>query len=319
MPMNILVTGGAGFIGSHLVERCAAAGHAVSVLDDFNDYYDPALKRANVAAFPAKAGVAVVEGDLRDGALLARLVAERRPGVVVHLAARAGVRPSWDRPLLYHDVNVTGTLRLLEVMRDAGVRRLVFASSSSVYGNTDDVPFREEATDLRPISPYGVSKLLGEQYVRVIAGLTGLSAVCLRFFTAYGPRQRPDMAFRLFARAIRHGDPVPMFGDGSMRRDFTYVDDIVDGVVAAIARPADGFHVINLGGARTTEVRTAIDLLAKAIGKPARIESKPPPPGDVRQTYADVTKARDLLGFNPKVGIEDGIARFVDWLRQVEA
>jgi UDP-glucuronate 4-epimerase len=317
--MNLLVTGGAGFIGSHLVERCVAAGHAVTILDDFNDYYDPALKRANLAAARARGDVAVVEGDLRDRALLVRAIAGGRSDAVVHLAARAGVRPSWADPMLYHDVNVTGTLRLLEAMREAGVRRLVFASSSSVYGNADAVPFREDAPDLKPISPYGVSKLLGEHYVRVFSELTGMSAVCLRFFTAYGPRQRPDMAIRLFARAIRRGEPVPMFGDGSMRRDFTYVDDIVDGVVAALDRPAAGFHVINLGGSRTMEVRALIDLLAKALGRPARVESRPPPPGDVRQTVADVTRARELLGFSPKVGVEEGIARFVDWLDRTGA
>jgi len=317
--MNVLVTGGAGFIGSHLVERCLAAGHAVTVLDDFNDYYDPALKRANVAAYRACGDVAVVEGDLRDKALVARAIAGRRPDAVVHLAARAGVRPSWADPMLYLDVNVTGTLRLIEAMRDAGLRRLVFASSSSVYGNADAAPFREDAPDLKPISPYGVSKLLCEHYVRVFSELTGMAAVCLRFFTAYGPRQRPDMAIRLFARAIRRGEPVPMFGDGSMRRDFTYIDDIVDGVVAALTRPPGGFHVVNLGGARTTEVRALIGLLEKALGTPARIEPRPVPPGDVRQTYADVAKARELLGFSPKVGIEEGIARFVDWLKRTEA
>jgi UDP-glucuronate 4-epimerase len=317
--MNVLITGGAGFIGSHLVERCLRLGHGVSVLDDFNDYYDPALKRANIAACRAAGGVAVVEGDLRDRALVARWIAGGRPDVVVHLAARAGVRASWEQPLLYHDVNVTGTLVLLEAMRDAGVRRLVFASSSSIYGNADRVPFREDAENLAPISPYGVSKLLGEHYVRVFCDLAGMSAVCLRFFTAYGPRQRPDMAIRLFSRAIRRGDPVPLYGDGSMRRDFTYIDDIVDGVVAALDRPAAGFHVINLGGARTTEVRALVDLLARAMGRPARIETKPVPPGDVRQTYADVSKAQELLGFRPKVGLEEGIARFVAWLRTTEA
>ncbi len=316
--MNILVTGGAGFIGSHLVERCLAAGHAVSLLDDFNDYYDPALKRANVEASRAAGDVAVHEGDLRDPAFLARALAAPRPDVVVHLAARAGVRPSWEDPMLYHDVNVTGTLRLLEAMRAAAVPRLVFASSSSVYGNADAVPFREDAPDPRPISPYGVSKLLGEHYVRVFAELTGMSVVALRFFTAYGPRQRPDMAIHLFARRIRRGEPVPMFGDGSMRRDFTYVDDIVDGVAAALTRPAAGFHLVNIGGSRTTELRTLIDMVAKAVGRPARIEPRPVPPGDVRQTCADVTKARELLGFNPKVGLEEGIARFVDWLRRNE-
>jgi len=315
--MNILVTGGAGFIGSHLVERCLAAGHAVSVLDDFNDYYDPALKRANVSAFRAAGDVTVHEGDLRDTALLARAL-DPRPDVVVHLAARAGVRPSWADPLLYHDVNVTGTLRLLEAMRAAAVPRLVFASSSSVYGNTDAVPFREDAPDLKPISPYGVSKLLGEHYVRVFSELTGMTAVCLRFFTAYGPRQRPDMAIHLFARAIRRGDPVPMFGDGSMRRDFTYIDDIIDGVAAALVRPAGGFHVINLGGARTTSLRDLIDRIAKAVGAPARVEPRPVPPGDVRQTCADVTQARELLGFSPKVGLEEGLARFVAWLSRTE-
>jgi UDP-glucuronate 4-epimerase len=220
--------------------------------------------------------------------------------------------------MLYHDVNVTGTLRILEAMRDAGVPRLVFASSSSVYGNADAVPFREDVPDLKPISPYGVSKLLGEHYVRVFADLTGMAAVALRFFTVYGPRQRPDMAIRLFAGLIRRGESVPMYGDGTMRRDFTYVDDIIDGVFAALTRPATGFHIVNIGGARTTELRALIDLIAKTVGRPARIEPKPVPPGDVRQTYADVAKARELLGFNPKVGLEEGLARFLEWLRRAE-
>jgi UDP-glucuronate 4-epimerase len=313
--MNILITGGAGFIGSHLVERCLSRGHAVTVLDDFNDYYPPALKRANIAAARSKGAFGVVEGDLRDKALAARLLAERKPDVVVHLAARAGVRPSWADPFLYHDVNVTGALRLLEAMREAGVRRMVFASSSSVYGNADTVPFREDAESLHPISPYGATKLMGEHYLRVFHELEGFEAVCLRLFTAYGPRQRPDMAIRLFARAILRGDPVPLFGDGTMQRDFTYVDDIVDGVMAAVERPPAGFHVINLGGARTVEVRAVVDLLAKAIGRPARIETKPAPPGDVRRTYADVTKARRLLGFNPTVDVAEGIERFLAWYR----
>ena len=313
--MRILITGGAGFIGSHVVERCLAAGHAVAVLDDFNDYYDPALKRANVAAFQAKGAVPIVEGELQSASVIARVLADHRPEAIVHLAARAGVRPSWDDPVLYHQVNVGGTLALLEAARDAGVRRLVFASSSSVYGDADRVPFREDEPDLKPISPYGVTKLMGEHYARLFHELHGFSVVCLRFFTVYGPRQRPDMAIRLFARAIARGEPVPVFGDGSLRRDFTYIDDIVDGVAAAIERVTAGFHVVNLGGARTIEVRTLVDLLAREIGRPAQIEPRPVPPGDVRQTHADVTRARDLLGFAPKVPIEEGIRRFVEWMK----
>lgn len=313
--MKILITGGAGFIGSHLVERCLAAGHAPVVLDDFNDYYDPALKRANVAAFRTKGDVPVVEGDIAALSLVKRVFAGHPPEVVVHLAARAGVRPSWENPGLYHQVNVGGLLTVLEAAREAGVRRFVFASSSSVYGDADRVPFREDTEGLKPISPYGVTKLIGEHYARLYHELHGMSVVCLRFFTVYGPRQRPDMAIRLFARAIARGEPVPMFGDGTMRRDYTYVDDIVTGVAAAVERPLEGFHVINLGGARTTELKSLVEMLAKALGKPAKIESRPAPPGDVRQTHADVTLARDLLGFEPKVGMEEGIGRFVEWLR----
>jgi UDP-glucuronate 4-epimerase len=313
--MRLLITGGAGFIGSHLVERSLCAGHAPVVLDDFNDYYDPALKRANVAAFRAKGDVPVIEGDIRSPSLLKRVFAEHRPEAVVHLAARAGVRPSWEDPVLYHQVNIGGTLAVLEAAREAGVRRFVFASSSSVYGDADRVPFREDAEGLKPISPYGVTKLMGEHYARLYHELHGLTMVCLRFFTAYGPRQRPDMAIRLFARAIERGEPVPVFGDGTMRRDYTYIDDIVAGVAAAVERPLEGFHVVNLGGARTTELKALVETLAKALGKPARIEPRPVPPGDVRQTYADVSRARELLGFEPKVGLEEGIGRFVEWLR----
>ncbi len=306
--MRLLVTGGAGFIGSHLVGRLLPS-HAVTVLDDFNDYYDPRLKRANVTP-----GVPLVEGDLRDAAVIARAFDEAKPEAVIHLAARAGVRPSLAAPELYSSVNVAGTVALLEQCRRRGVKRFVFASSSSVYGDSPNVPYREDEPNLQPISPYGATKLLGEQYVRVYARLFGIRATCLRFFTVYGPRQRPDMAIHLFARKILEGGEIPFYGDGTTRRDYTYVDDTVQGILGALARE-DDFAIYNLGESTTIELRRLIEVLEKAIGKPAKLKRLPDQPGDVKQTYADISKAKAALGYRPSVGIEEGIRRFVEWMR----
>ena len=302
--MRILLTGGAGFIGSHLLERLLARGEDVVVLDDFNDYYDPAVKRANLP----KGGFRLVEADLRTSA---GLVEEVKPDVVVHLAARAGVRPSLKDPLLYDSVNVAGTLGLLEACRRAEVGRFVFASSSSVYGN-GAAPSREDDEDLQPVSPYGVTKLLGEHYARIYSRLHGLKVTCLRFFTVYGPRQRPDMAIHAFTRACAEGREIPMFGDGGTERDYTHVTDILQGILAALDRP-EPFEIYNLGESRTIELRRLIELIGQYVGRAPRVKVLPEQPGDVKRTFASVDKARARLGYAPKVAIEDGLRGFVEW------
>jgi UDP-glucuronate 4-epimerase len=304
--MRILLTGGAGFIGSHLLERLLARGDQVSVLDDFNDYYDPAIKRRNLP----KGGFRLHERDLREAG---PIVAEEKPDAVIHLAARAGVRPSLQDPVLYESVNVHGTLVLLEACRRAGVGRFLFASSSSVYGD-GKVPFREDDEDLRPVSPYGVSKLLAEHYVRIYAQLHGIRATCLRFFTVYGPRQRPEMAIHLFTDAIAQGREILMFGDGSTERDYTHITDILQGILAALDRP-EPFAVYNLGESRTVPLRRMIELLGEYVGKKPIIRPMPEQPGDVKRTFASIDKARKRLGYDPKVPIEEGLRDFVAWHR----
>jgi len=302
--MKILLTGGAGFIGSHLLERLLERGDDVAVIDDFNDYYDPKIKRANLP----RGGFRLHERDLRDSA---SILAQEKPDLVVHLAARAGVRPSQLDPALYESVNVAGTLGLLEACRKSGIGRLVFASSSSVYGNAP-VPFREDNPDLQPISFYGATKLLGEHYVRIYARLHGIHATSLRFFTAYGPRQRPDMAIHAFTAAISQGREIPMFGDGTTERDYTYVSDIVQGVLAAIDHD-EPYAVYNLGESRTIPLKKLIDLIGELVGKTPRIKAMPEQPGDVKRTCASIDLARARLGYDPKVPIETGLRNFVAW------
>jgi len=304
--MNILLTGGAGFIGSHLLERLIARGDDVAVVDDFNDYYDPRIKRANLP----RGGFRLHERDIRDAA---PLVAQEKPDLVVHLAARAGVRPSQRDPALYESVNIAGTLGLLEACRKAGVTRFVFASSSSVYGNAP-VPFREDNADLQPISFYGATKLMGEHYVRIYARLHGIHATCLRFFTAYGPRQRPDMAIHAFTAAVTQGREIPMFGDGTTERDYTYVSDIVQGVLAAIDHD-EPYAVYNLGESRTIPLRRLIDLIGELVGKTPKIKALPEQPGDVSRTCASIALARQNLGYDPQVPIEAGLREFVAWYK----
>jgi UDP-glucuronate 4-epimerase len=304
--MRILLTGGAGFIGSHLLERLIARGDDVAVVDDFNDYYDPALKRAQLP----KGGFRLHEIDFREAG---PVVERERPDVLVHLAARAGVRPSLKDPMLYESVNVGGTLALLEACRRAGVPRFVFASSSSVYGN-GPAPSREDEPDLHPVSPYGVTKLLGEHYVRIYSELHGLRATCLRFFTVYGPRQRPDMAIRAFTRALFEDREIPMFGDGSTERDYTYVTDILQGILGALDRE-DRFEIYNLGESRTVSLKRLIELIGKEAGRTPRLRQLPEQPGDVRRTCASIDKARANLGYAPQVAVEDGLRDFVAWYR----
>jgi UDP-glucuronate 4-epimerase len=313
---NVLVTGGAGFIGSHLVARLLAEGQwRVVVVDDFNDFYDPALKRRNVSAHLGREEFALHEADIRDRAALAEAFGGEQFDCIVHLAARAGVRPSLAEPVLYTETNIGGTVNLLELARARGVRQFVFGSSSSVYGENEKVPFAEEDPVSRPISPYAATKAAGELLCHTYSHLWGLRCVALRFFTVYGARQRPDLAIHKFARLISKGEPIPVFGDGTTRRDYTYVDDIVAGVRAAMDYEASAYEVVNLGGSRTVELRELIALLERELGRKAVIDRQPPQPGDVPQTYADVAKARRLLGYDPRTPIEEGIRRFVEWFK----
>jgi UDP-glucuronate 4-epimerase len=314
MPSHILVTGGAGFIGSHLTRRLLTRGDRVTVYDDFNDFYDPAKKRENVAVFLGHPGYRLIEGDIRDAAAVDRLFAEGRFDAVVHLAARAGVRPSLSEPVLYEEVNCIGTLRLLEAARRHGPDLFVFGSSSSVYGINEKVPFAEDDAVDQPISPYATTKRTGELLCYNYHHLYGFRTACLRFFTVYGPAQRPEMAIHKFTDLLYHGRPVPLFGDGQSRRDYTYVDDIVDGVVAVLEL-APGFEILNLGGAETTSLSDLVHGIAQELAVEPRIDYLPAQPGDVPITYADVSKASRLLGYSPKVPIREGLTRFVAWYR----
>ena len=316
---NILVTGGAGFIGSHLVERLLSEGRwNVTVIDDFNDFYAPEVKRANIGAHLGRADFHLIEADIRDRAALERAFtgAAAPFAAIVHLAARAGVRPSLLEPVLYAETNITGTLNLLELARAYGTRQFVFGSSSSVYGINAKVPFSEDDPIRQPISPYAATKAAGELLCHTYTHLYGIRAVCLRFFTVYGARQRPDLAIHKFARLISAGRAIPVFGDGSTRRDYTYIDDIIAGVRAAIDYAESDYEVINLGESRSVELRELIALLEKALGRTAVIDPQPAQPGDVPLTFADVTKARRLLGYDPRTEIEEGIRRFVEWFRR---
>ncbi|HEX8293207.1 MAG TPA: GDP-mannose 4,6-dehydratase [Pyrinomonadaceae bacterium] len=314
---NVLVTGGAGFIGSHLVARLLAEGRwRVTVVDDFNDFYDPALKRRNVGPHLGRAEFALREADIRDRAALEEVFGEAEFDTVVHLAARAGVRPSLAEPVLYAETNINGTLNLLELARARGVRQFVFGSSSSVYGENEKVPFAEDDPVNRPISPYAATKAAGELLCHTYSHLFGLRCLALRFFTVYGARQRPDLAIHKFARLISAGRPIPVFGDGTTRRDYTFVDDIIAGVRAAMDYEASDYEVVNLGGSRTVSLSELVALLERELGRKAVIDRRPPQPGDVPQTYADVTKARRLLGYDPRTPIEEGIRRFVGWFKE---
>jgi UDP-glucuronate 4-epimerase len=309
---RILVTGAAGFIGSHLVEALLSRGDAVAGIDNFNDYYDPAVKRRNLENALTLDRFSLYEADICDEPPLRSVFEEFRPDVVVHLAARAGVRPSIQDPNLYHRVNVIGGQHVLDACRDYPVSHLVFASSSSVYGGSTDVPFKESDPVHRPVSPYAATKRMNELQAHVCHHLHGLNVTMLRFFTVYGPRQRPDMAIHQFTRRILEGKPVPMFGDGTTRRDYTYVDDITGGLVQCVDTPL-GYEVLNLGEHHTTELRELIAIIEKHTGRSAMIDRQPEQPGDVRVTYADIGRARELIGYNPQIGMDEGVRRFVQW------
>src|SRR2546426_2095547 len=312
---SILITGGAGFIGSHLVDRLLSEGDwRVTIVDDFNDFYDPSTKRGNIRAHTQNASFKVVEADIRESASLESSLPETLD-CIVHLAARAGVRPSLSQPKLYAETNINGTLNLLELARNRGTRQFIFGSSSSVYGENKKVPFGEDDPIFNPISPYAATKAASELICHTYAHLYGLRIVCLRFFTVYGARQRPDLAIHKFAKLITAGKPISVFGDGTTRRDYTYIDDIIAGVRAAIDYDQSNYEVINLGESRTVELHELISLLEKALGRRAEIDWQPPQPGDAPQTFADITTARRLLGYNPQTQIEEGIKKFVEWFR----
>lgn len=316
--MNFLVTGGAGFIGSHVCERLLLQRHQVCAFDDLNAFYDPALKQRNLAELSTLSGAfSFVKGDLTQRADVNAVFKAGKYDQIIHLAARAGVRPSLAEPGLYQRVNVEGTVNLLEAARLAGVKKIAIASSSSVYGINAKLPFSEADPIFQAISPYAASKLACEALGHVYHHVYGLDVVMLRFFTAYGPRQRPDLAIHKFARLIATGRPLPVFGDGSTQRDYTYISDVVDGVIAC-TRQEFGFEVFNLGESRTVELRYLIGLLEKALGQKAQIDWQPPQPGDVPITFADISKARSRLGYQPRVNIDEGIPLFVEWFRTTQ-
>jgi len=314
--MNFLVTGGAGFIGSHVCERLLGAGHAVWAFDDLNNFYDPAIKERNVEVLRALGKkFTFVRGDLTNREELDALFGGVKFEQVIHLAARAGVRPSLQEPALYQRVNVEGTVHLLEAARARGVKKMTIASSSSVYGVNAKVPFSEADPIFSAISPYAASKLACEALGHVYHHIYGMDVAMLRFFTVYGPRQRPDLAIYKFARLITAGKPIPVFGDGSAARDYTYITDTVDGVIACTQREF-GFEIFNLGESQTVALHELIALLEKSLGKKAVIDRQPLQPGDVPITFANIDKARAKIGYNPRVKIAEGIPKFVEWFLQ---
>jgi UDP-glucuronate 4-epimerase len=310
--IKILITGGAGFIGSHLAQKLASQAD-VTVFDDFNTYYSPRLKTDNLADIVDK--ISLVRGDICD-LKVTRQLFERSPfNLVIHLAARAGVRPSLKDPVLYSDVNCTGTMNLLELCREFDVKRFFFASSSSVYGNNLKVPFYEDDPVELPISPYAATKRAGELFCANYHALYGIECACLRFFTVYGPRQRPDMAIHKFTRWTDEGKPITVFGDGSTRRNYTYVDDIVEGV-RGLLESHKGYAIYNLAGARSILLMDLIHLIGKKLGKIPKVEFHPPQPGDVERTEADISRLQSLTGYCPKVSLEEGVEKYISWYRR---
>ena len=314
---NILVTGGAGFIGSHLCERLLTDGIKVICLDNFDTFYDPKIKIKNAEVIAKKFPdlFDLVTGDIRNPEQVKRLLQKNEVDFVAHLAARAGVRPSIADPFLYEDVNIRGTIVLLEACKERGIKNFIFASSSSVYGENQRVPFSEKDLDIQPISPYGATKRAGELVCYSYHHLYRMNIACLRIFTAYGPRQRPEMAIHKFTRLVYQGEKIPMYGDGSSRRDYTYIDDLIDGILGVIDHHK-GFEIYNLGESETTSLKELIRLIEEALGKKAAIETMELQPGDVSVTYADITKAKRMLKYHPKVKMKEGIQRFVEWYKE---
>ncbi|NWG02368.1 MAG: SDR family NAD(P)-dependent oxidoreductase [Syntrophaceae bacterium] len=313
---RILVTGGAGFIGSHLCERLLREGASVICLDNFDSFYDPNIKIKNVEEIHRKFSnqFELVTGDIRNPDHIKQIFQKNPIDYVVHLAARAGVRPSIAEPLFYQDVNIRGTIVLLEACKAYGMKHFVFASSSSVYGENQKVPFSEKDLDIQPISPYGATKRAGELLCYSYHHLYGMNIACLRIFTAYGPRQRPEMAIHKFTRLIDQGEKIPIYGDGSSRRDYTFIDDLIDGILGVLQHHR-GYEVYNLGESQTTSLIELVKLIEGAFGKKATIEMLDSQPGDVSMTYADINKAKRVLGYQPRVKMEEGIRRFVEWYK----
>src|SRR5881628_251969 len=309
--MRVLVTGGAGFIGSHLVEKLLASGHEVVILDDFNDFYDPQTKHANIAGLARD--VTIYHVDLRDSELVRNLFHREKVDAIAHLAARAGVRPSIQQPRLYYDTNVTGTLHLLEAARVTGIERFIFASSSSVYGASKAIPFSEDEHLRQTLSPYGATKVAGEFLCSTYSYLYNMRVVALRYFTVYGPRQRPDLAIHQFTRRIYAGQPIDQFGDGTTRRDYTYIDDVIQGTMAALQYEGPLFDIFNLGESETIQLKDLIVAIENALGKRAKFNRLPEQPGDMPLTCADISKARKLLGYKPTTRLSEGLPRFIDW------
>jgi UDP-glucuronate 4-epimerase len=314
--MRVLVTGGAGFIGSHLVEKLLATGHAVTILDDFNDFYDPRIKQANIAGFAKDVAVHLI--DLRDGATVRSLFRHEKFDTIAHLAARAGVRPSIQHPRLYYDTNVTGTVHLLEAARVTGVERFIFASSSSVYGASKTAPFSEDQHLTQTLSPYAATKIAGEFLCSTYSHLYQLRVVALRYFTVYGPRQRPDLAIHQFTRRIYSGQPIEQFGDGTTRRDYTYIDDVIHGTMAALKYEGPLFDIFNLGESETIQLKDLIVAIESALGKKAKINRLPEQPGDMPLTCADISKARKSLDYNPSTKFSEGLPKFIDWFLRAQ-
>jgi UDP-glucuronate 4-epimerase len=317
--MNILVTGGAGFIGSHVAERLAGLGHNIVIIDDFNDYYNPKNKRNNLKNLAGNKNVKIIERSICDEKLLSSLFEENKFDIVVHFAARAGVRASIEDPVLYEKVNVGGTYLVYEMMRRHSVKNIIFASSSSVYGEQDKVPFSENDSVSRPISPYAATKKAGEEIAFTYFHLYNINSVCLRFFTVYGERGRPDMAPWKFVENILLDKSIQQYGNGSSLRDYTYISDIVDGILSAIDKVSDlGYEIINLGNGKPIALSEFIKIIEKITGKKANIQKIGEQQGDVKQTHADISKAKKLLGYEPKVGAEEGLARFVEWYKKIK-
>ena len=317
--MKVLVTGGAGFIGSHVCERLVERGDSVVIVDSFDPFYAPAVKLRNVQAVLAGPRARLIEADISDAAGLETAIGDDSFDAIIHLAARAGVRPSLERPLDYARTNVEGTLSLLELARSRGIRPFIFGSSSSVYGDSTPVPFIESEPASDPISPYAATKRAGELLCRSHSHLFGLTVICLRLFTVYGPRQRPDLAIHKFTRLMSEGRAIPFFGDGSTARDYTYVADIVEGIERALdwatAAPPGAFEIVNLGESQTTSLTQLVALISAALGIQPQLDIQPVQPGDVQRTFASVDKARSLFGYDPRTNMEEGIAKFVEWYR----
>jgi UDP-glucuronate 4-epimerase len=315
--MKMLVTGGAGFIGSHLVEALLANGHTLCVVDDFNDFYDPQIKRQNLQALLSDIHLHSV--DIRDKDAILRVVSTEKPETVVHLAARAGVRPSIQNPALYLETNINGTLYLLEASKACAVERFIFGSSSSVYGTSPTIPFREDQVLAQTLSPYAATKVAGEHLCSSYSYLYDMHVVCLRFFNAYGPRGRPDLAIHKFTNLIHHGKPIDVYGDGTARRDFTYIDDIIQGILAAIEYTGAPFDIFNLGENQTIEISRVISEIESALGKSALVNWLPPVQGDMRATCADISKAKRLLGYAPVTQIQSGVRKFIEWYLRAQS